>query len=431
MAAASDSHIPMEQLARTLVIKSQGRTMMLALRASDLLDFSMLTSAFGENIALQQHYHSRIEDGDATKRSPLASVLSIDLVIDEALSNQEYIYFDSGSDWSFIKLSGSDFSKLNQKAMISRFSCSPEKLYNIDHHEDGEENKLLSFTPKRIHQRVEETLDLPAMPSIAQEVMRLRVDPNAGAADLAAVVEQDPSLSAQVISWASSPYYGYQGKIDSIHTAISRVLGFDLVLNLALGISVGKTFNVSNDGPLGIKSYWKQSVYCATLCEKLCSFIRGKTRPSRGLVYLSGLLHNFGQLVLGHLFPPQFYLINRYVEMNPHIPLADIEQYLLGTTHLEVGEWLMQSWSMPEELVAAVRWHHHEDVRRDNALYSNLVLVANRLLKRIDVGDATQLVLPESILDTIGIDEDDAFRALDLIVADEEELNAIAQQMVA
>lgn len=431
MAAATDCHIPMEQLARTLVIKSQGRTMMLALKASDLLDFSMLTSAFGENIALQQNYHSSVEDGDASKRVPIASLLEIDLVIDEALSNQEHIYFDSGSNWSFIKISGSDFSKLNQKAMISRFSCPPEKLYNIDHHEDGEENKLLSFTPKRIHQRVEETLDLPAMPTIAQEVMRLRVDPNAGAADLAAVVEQDPSLSAQVISWASSPYYGYQGKIDSIHTAISRVLGFDLVLNLALGISVGKAFNVSTDGPLGIKSYWKQSVYCATLCEKLCSFIRGKTRPSRGLVYLSGLLHNFGQLVLGHLFPPQFYLINRYVEMNPHIPLADIEQYLLGTTHLEVGEWLMQSWNMPDELISAVRWHHHEDVWRDNAVYSNLVLVANRLLKRIDIGDATQLVLPESILDTIGIDEDDAFRALDLIVADEEELNSIAQQMVA
>ncbi len=431
LAAARDSHIPLEQLVRTLVIKTQGRTMMLALRASDLLDFSMLTSAFGDSIELVHNYHSSIADGAAEKRTPLAGLLELDLVIDEAVTRCSHIYFDSGANWSFIKVGGPDFSRINRTAMISRFSCPPEKLYNIDHHDDGEENKLLSFTPKRIHQRVEETLDLPAMPTIAQEVMRLRVDPNAGAAELARVVEQDPSLSAQVISWASSPYYGYQGKIDSIQTAISRVLGFDLVLNLALGISVGKAFNVGNDGPLGLKAYWKQSVYCATLCEKLCGFIREKTRPSRGLIYLAGLLHNFGQLILGHLFPPQFYLINRYVEMNPHIPLADIEQYLLGTTHLEVGEWLMKSWNMPDELVAAVRWHHHEDVWRDHAVYSNLVLVANRLLKRIDIGDATQLVLPESILETIGLDEDDAFRALDLIVADEEELNSIAQQMVA
>ncbi len=431
LAAAADSQIPPQQLVRTLVIRSHGRLMMLAIRASDLLDFSELTNVLGEEITLQHNYHRGVTDGDANRRTPIASMLEFDLVIDEALVNEPHVYFDSGLNWSFVKVTGSDFAKLNSKAKYSHFSCPPEQLYSVGHNDNDEENKLLSFTPKRIHQRVEETLDLPAMPTIAQEVMRLRVDHNAGAADLAAVVEQDPSLAAQVVSWASSPYYGYQGKIDSIHTAISRVLGFDLVLNLALGISVGKVFNVTNDGPLGIKSYWRQSVYCATLCEKLCSFIRGKTRPSRGLVYLSGLLHNFGQLILGHLFPPQFYLINRYVEMNPHIPLADIERYLLGTTHLEVGEWLMQSWNMPDELISAVRWHHHEEFSGNEALYSNLVLVANRLLKRIDIGDASQLILPEPVLQTIGIQEDDAFKALDLIVADEAELNAIAQQMVA
>jgi HD-like signal output (HDOD) protein/prolyl-tRNA editing enzyme YbaK/EbsC (Cys-tRNA(Pro) deacylase) len=431
LTAARECRIPMEQLARTLTISAQGRVMLLVLRAADLLDFSMLTSMFGDQIELKSYSQTQPKGCEPDTRPPISAMSTIDVVLDEALSKEPYIYFDSGARWDFVKVTGRDFCKLNQTAVIGRFSCPPEKLYNIDHPEDGKESKLLSFTPKRIHQRVEETLDLPAMPTIAQEVMRLRVDPKAGAAELAAVVEQDPSLSAQVISWASSPYYGYQGKIDSIHTAISRVLGFDLVLNLALGISVGKAFNVSNDGPLGLKSYWKQSVYCATLSEKLCSFVRNKTRPARGLVYLSGLLHNFGQLLLGHLFPPQFYLINRYVSMNPHIPLVDIERYLLGTSHVEIGEWLMKSWNMPEELVTAVRWHHHEDVWRDHAVYSNLVLISNRLLKRIDIGDATQIVLPEAILDTLGIEEEDAFRALDLIVADERELDSIAHQMVA
>jgi len=431
LADAKESGIPAEQLARTLVIQTQGRTQLLVLRASDLLDFSMLSDAFGNKIKLVDNYINNIPGCSAESRLPLATVSDIDVVIDSALLKESRIHIDSGSAGNFIKLSGDDYVRLNKNAIIGSFSCPPERLYNIDHHDDGEDNKLLSFTPKRIHQRVEETLDLPAMPSIAQEVMRLRVDPKAGATELAAIVAQDPSLAAQVISWASSPYYGYKGNIDSIETAISRVLGFDLVLNLALGISVGKSLNVSNDGPLGLKAYWKQSVYCATLSEKLCSFIRGKTRPQRGLVYLSGLLHNFGQLLLGHLFPPQFYLINRYVSMNPHIPLADIERYLLGTSHLEIGAWLMESWNMPDELVAAARWHHQEDACQEHAIYSNLVLISNRLLKRIDIGDASQMVLPEVILDMIGLEEEDAFKALDLIVADEQELDSIAQQMVA
>lgn len=431
MAAAQDCAIPMENLARSLLVDSQGKLRLLVLRASDLLDFTMLTALLGDNVEVVSADEYPLDGCEQGTRPPLSLMNSVEIIIDEALAQTDQVYFDSGAKWHFIQVSGRDFCKLNTGAVVSRFSCPPERLYNIDHPEDGEQSNLLSFTPKRIHQRVDETLDLPAMPAIAQEVMRLRIDPNAGAAELAKVVGQDPSLAAQVISWASSPYYGYQGKIDSIQTAISRVLGFDLVLNLALGISVGKTLNVSDDGPLGLRAYWRQSVYCAALCEKLCSFIRHNNMPSRGLVYLSGLLHNFGQLILGHLFPPQFYLINHYVSMNPHIPLVDIERYLLGTTHVEIGEWLMTSWHMPPELISAVRWHHHEDTCREHAIFANLVLVANRLLKRIEIGDASQLIIPESILSSLGIEEEDAFKALDLIVADEHELNAIAQQMVA
>ena len=42
---------------------------------------------------------------------------------------------------------------------------------------------------------------------MADEILRLRADPSAVAKDLASVVEKDPSLAAQVISWAQSPYY--------------------------------------------------------------------------------------------------------------------------------------------------------------------------------------------------------------------------------
>lgn len=54
------------------------------------------------------------------------------------------------------------------------------------------------------------------------------------------MVETDPALAAQVVSWAASPYYASPGKIRSVEDAIVRVLGFDLVINLALGLALGK-----------------------------------------------------------------------------------------------------------------------------------------------------------------------------------------------
>jgi len=423
--------IPLDQLVRALVIETHNQQRMLILRAGDLLDFSSLNTIYGNAIDLAHNYKTTLDGCDPDSRVPLPNLQKIEIIADKAILETAEIYFDAGIRGAFVRISGEDFRRLHENSTIGEFSCPAEKLTNLNHQDESEDSNLQSFTPMRMQQRIEETFDLPAMPAIAQEVMRLRVDSKAGAHELAKIVAQDPSLSAQVISWASSPYYGYQGKIDSIETAISRVLGFDLVLNLALGISVGKSLNVSHDGPLGLHAYWRQSVYAATLSEKLCSFIRGKNRPQRGLVYLSGLLHNFGQLLLGHLFPPQFYLINRYVEMNPHIPIEDIERYLLGISHVEVGAWLMESWNMPDELTAAVKWHHQEEHWNENAIYSNIVLIANRLLKRLDIGDSTQQFLPDKIMKMLGISEDDAFRALDLIVEDEGELDAIAKQMVA
>ncbi|RLA03974.1 MAG: hypothetical protein DRQ47_04150 [Gammaproteobacteria bacterium] len=423
--------IPLDKLVRATVIEAHGQHRLLILRAEDLLDFSSLDDIYGKSITISSNYKTTVSDCDPESRIPLPGLQKMEILVDRAVMDSNVVYFDAGSKGAFIRIDGQEFKDLHQESILGDFSCPAEQLYNISYSDEAEGSSLKSFTPKRIKQRVDETLDLPAMPAIAQEVMRLRIDPNAGAKELAKVVSQDPSLAAQVVSWASSPYYGYQGKIDSIETAISRVLGFDLVLNLALGISVGKSLNVSINGPLGLNSYWKQSVYAATLAEKLCSFIRGKNRPQRGLVYLAGLLHNFGQLLLGHLFPPQYYLINRYVEMNPHIPVVQIERYLLGISHVEIGAWLMESWNMPEELIAAVRWHHQEDQGDENAIYSNIVLIANRLLNRIDIGDSTQIILPEKIMGMVGIVEDDAFKALDLIVEEEIELNAIAQQMVA
>lgn len=55
--------------------------------------------------------------------------------------------------------------------------------------------------------------------------MRLRVDPEVTIDEITSVVETDPALAAQVMSWASSSYYAAPSKIRSVEDAIVRVLG--------------------------------------------------------------------------------------------------------------------------------------------------------------------------------------------------------------
>ncbi|MEE4244909.1 MAG: HDOD domain-containing protein, partial [Kangiellaceae bacterium] len=322
------------QWLRSVILEGDNKTYMAVLPASYLFDYEVAKRLLEQDIkvaygAARQNYYKDCQPGSEPAVPELYGHIGI---IDESVNKMETVYIDSGSADASVKVTGSDCQKLFASCETMSFACGADKLYSGRNAQQELADTVNQFTPIRIKQRIDETFDLPAMPDIAQDIMKLRVDPSADAKKLGQIVAKDPSLAAQIISWASSPYYGYKGTIDSVETAISRVLGFDLVMNLALGISIGKSLNVSDDGPLGVTSFWRQAVYSASLVEKLCMKIGPKQRPERGLAYLSGLLHNFGHLLLGHLFPPQFLLVNRYIEANPGIKVEDIEHFVIGVT---------------------------------------------------------------------------------------------------
>lgn len=433
--AAHVAHIPMPHLVRAVVLESGSELLMTLLPASHLLDFSTLAASLRQELNLANDTRlARVFMGcEPGCRPPLPELFNLSAAVDTSLLSLPEVYIEPGCHDALLKLEQAEFTRLVRRARPGQFSVPREQL-RVASGGDADrkiDSSVSQLTPLRMRQRVEETFDLPAMPEIAQQVMRLRVDPNATAADLAAIVNRDPSLAAQVISWASSPYYGYQGTIRSVEDAIARVLGFELVMNLALGIAVGKSLRVSHDGPLGLRAFWRQAIYTAVLSERLTRQVPAKLRPQRGLVYLAGLLHNFGHLLLGHVFPPQFFLINRYVEVNPQIPVSEIESHVLGVNYQEIGAWLMQAWHMPDELIETVRWHHQEEFSSRYAAYSNLVLVAGRLLARNHMSDQRSTLIPEAVMEFLGLTPEQIETVYDDVMAQGEELEQLSRQLAA
>ena len=152
-------------------------------------------------------------------------------------------------------------------------------------------------------------------------------------------------------------------------------------------------------------------------------------RPIRGLAYLAGLLCNFGHLLLGVVFPPQFYTLNKLITFNPHIHPSLIEKYLLGVDHEQIGSWLMKAWKMPPEVNAAVLKHHEEEVEGPFLVYSNLVYLANKLLKRHNLGDAENAEISPQLLERLGLTETQILCALESVTSQAEEWDALAKQI--
>ncbi len=280
------------------------------------------------------------------------------------------------------------------------------------------------FTEKRIKQRLEDTLELPLLPETANRIIKLRADPNADISDLTEIVALDPSLSAQVVSWAASPYYSAPGKIKSVHDAIVRVLGFDMVLNLSLGLALGKNMSTNIMQSDQIRDYWRYAVAVAATTEALIAKIPKEHSPSFGMSYLSGLLCNIGHLIVAEVFPPYYDNISRHLRANPHIQAHAIETKIVGVDSDEIASWLLETWNMPEEVVITLKHQHNPDYQGEHSEYANLLYVAKQLLARKGITQRAAMPIPNRLFEQLHLDPAVAEATVEQVLESSEELNS-------
>lgn len=393
-------------------------TVLVLLPKDHLLDLKALGSLLGRELEpVRASQLQRILSKHQLNHLPgLPILFSSPCVFEHSLLEQPSLWLESGlAGWS-LELGQNDVRTLLAKASAARFAVPIDSLCSLplDPAQDSDDltRAVSNFTALRMRQRLEETIEIPPMPVTAQKVMKLRVNPDATVDDLADVVETDPSLAAQVVSWASSPFYAAPGRIRSVEDAIGRVLGFDLVINLAVGLALGKTFTLPKDSPEDTTPYREQAIYTAAVIEGLAKAMPKAIRPELGLNYLAGLLHNFGYLVLAYIFPPYFKTICRHQEANPHVPAHLIDQHLLGVTRDQIGSWLMRFWDMPSEIATAIRYQHDAEYAGPDSTYANLVYLALALLRQEGIGSGPLMPIPDSLLQRLQLSEADAVKVL-------------------
>lgn len=414
--------------------------------------------------ALNRQLHRKLRKADAVDFrgvfadcSPgilpaLGEAYNFETVIDDSLLDQDFVYIASGNIGELVQISGEDFQLLHSNAWYGNtFSQISEqrtvKPASVQQNKgtlaavrqstlqtessSGMQPEVEKMPIATMRQRVERITELPAMPSLAQKIVQLNSNPYAHAEDLAKLVEKDPSLTAQIVRYSQSPFYGYQGKVASVRQAISRVLGYDMVMNISLGVAAARPFKVPAEGPLGLNAFWRDATYSAALSQALCNAMPREKRPRAGTAYLAGLLHNFGFLLLGHLFPDEFAELHTAVINEPGTPVIELEKRLIGATHMEMASWLMEAWNMPQEVLVVQQEHHNLDYDGPYANYVNLVALSDRLLKGLDMGDAADSELPESLLTAVGLTAEQVAKVMERMVEGREELDTMARQLVA
>ena len=358
---------------------------------------------------------------------PLPDIYGTDVVFDHSIEYMPKgeIYFSSGVKNKYVKMDLEDFKKLHSNINYEIFSEPVSELTSAWEglSPNQAEDVIKNFVHKRMKGRIKEIKEFPAMPPLAEAILQLRIDESATAKDLAAIIERDPSLSAQVMAWSRSAFYGYKGEVTTVEEAIVKVLGFELVMNLVMCICVGKSLHMPIHGPIGLTETWRTGLYVSVIVDTIVKIMPPEKRPKKGYAFLAGLVHNFGYLLLGHVFPKQFDLLNNMLSCNTHIPVTKVEQHTLGVSHEHLGMWLMKQWNLPDEVVSAICGHHREDFINEHKVYANLILIALRLLKRHNIGDEKVIEIPDELVQELGIDMADLNNVLEQVMLKKDDLD--------
>ena len=180
-----------------------------------------------------------------------------------------------------------------------------------------------------------------------------------------------------------------------------------------------------------MNNFWKEATYRAALSQQLALRMPLKSRPSIPIVYITGLLHNIGLVLMGNLFQTEFDWLNKMLTSRPQQSLITTEENLFDCTHATVGQYLMQHWNMPKEITVVVGEHHNVNYSGDQAIYVWLTQLAGQALSAHGLSDADDENISEQLCQQLGLTETNVEEALAIVIKENTALDAMAATLCA
>ncbi len=123
---AATAHIPGKELAKTVMVKVDGKMTMTVLPASYKVNFELLQEATGaSNVELssEQEFKDMFPGCEIGAMPPFGNLYGMEVLVDKSLCEDEEIAFNAGSHTELIRLSYKDFEGL-VKPKVVKFSFS-------------------------------------------------------------------------------------------------------------------------------------------------------------------------------------------------------------------------------------------------------------------------------------------------------------------
>jgi len=224
--------------------------------------------------------------------------------------------------------------------------------------------------------RLENGTALPSLSAVAVRLVELASDDSASAADLASLIEKDPSLAVRLLRLANSAFFlGAGSPVSSLKQAVVRI-GFNRLRMMALSLSLRETFPMGRQGGLDFEQFWRTSLYRALLSRAL-ALRTWICDPEEAFV--AGLTLEIGLLILHDLLSKQGDGMDIPEDPEDLQKILTWERDAFGVDHRAVGRAALSSWNFPDALVACQSFYGDSALGEDNPGLVRLSELSRRL----------------------------------------------------
>lgn len=207
-------------------------------------------------------------------------------------------------------------------------------------------------------ERILEKADkIGVFPTVAARIRQVANDHDASMVDLEEVVSLDPTLSAQILKLANSPFYGLNRTVGSLRHAL-MILGFRATRDLAMSLVVMRLTQGRDDVHTQL---WTAGLRTGVAARLLARHVRW---ADPGEAFVTGILHDLGKLILLAV-EEQRYTGMLQQHGNEVARLLQAERTVFGLTHTELGAACLKRWELPERLADAVEYHYDPRLLED------------------------------------------------------------------
>lgn len=217
---------------------------------------------------------------------------------------------------------------------------------------------------------------LPTVPELYAKFTKMIENPMIKNQKIADLISKDQSMVTKILRLSNSALYSKRQEITSLANAIT-FLGTETLKNLILQISLVRVFRFENEEvpQFKISTFWEHSLASAYFSQIIAKKL---SIPYNDNIYIGGLLHDIGKLVVYQYYPEKFEEIILKQVKEKTIDF-DAEEAVMGVNHTEVGVFFADKWKFKREITDAIGYHHSP--LKSLGMHVSIVRLANLFAK--------------------------------------------------